>query len=427
MTRRSTERFVLAVLASTGGLVAAVLAGRPDAALLSAPWAVLLVLGIVGGRRPRIEATAIVGAERAMVGDPIPVEAAVRVTGAAAATVRLDPARGYELDDEGPSPAVHDVADERASGGRLRTTWTVVGTQWGTHPLGGLTITAHGPYGLMDWTRSFPAARSVRLHPDRRRLQELLTPHLVRRLAGAHPATTRDRGIEYADVRPFASGDSVRDINWRASARAGDLWVSQRHPDRATDVVLLVDSFIESGHDVRTVFGLAIEAAVALADGHLSATDRVGLVQLGGVVRWVAPGTGRLALQRLTDALLSTRLYASAAERDLAVVPPRALPPRSFVVAISPLLDERFVSALMEARGAGHDVVCVECVATPEHPGDGEVARLARRLWEGERALARDRLADAGVAVGRWHRGEALDPVLRTLRNRRARTPRTGR
>ena len=33
-------------------------------------------------------------------------------------------------------------------------------------------------------------------------------------------------------------------------------------------------------------------------------------------------------LQILTDALLATRLYANAAERTLAVIPPRALPPR---------------------------------------------------------------------------------------------------
>lgn len=425
MTRRSTERFVLAVVATVAGLVSAVFLGRPDAALLGAPWAVLLVLGILGGRRPEIEAVATVTMERAMVGDLVEVDARVRLVGATSATVRLDPAPAYHRAADSPPAAIADIADAE---GALSPSWTVVGHQWGTHPIGGLTITAEGSFRLMRWSRRFPATDAVRLHPDRRRLRELLPPHLVRRLAGAHPASTRDRGIEYADVRPFTAGDSVRDINWRASARSGDLWVSQRHPDRATDVVLLIDSFIESGHDVNTVFGLSVEAAIALADAHLSVTDRVGLVQLGGVVRWVSLGTGRMTLQRLTDALLSTRLYASAAERDLAVVPPRALPPRSFVLAISPLLDDRFLAALLDLRGAGHDVVCIESVATAPPPAqESDVARVARRLWEGERAMVRDRLADAGIAVGRWHEGEALDPMLRALRRRRERSPRVGR
>ena len=51
--------------------------------------------------------------------------------------------------------------------------------------------------------------------------------------------------MEFADLRPFMFGDRVRRINWRASARRGELWVNEQHPERNVDVVLFVDSFAE--------------------------------------------------------------------------------------------------------------------------------------------------------------------------------------
>jgi uncharacterized protein (DUF58 family) len=226
--------------------------------------------------------------------------------------------------------------------------------------------------------------------------------------------------VEYADLRPFTSGDSLRDINWKVTARTGELWVSQRHPDRATDVVLLVDSFVESGHDVMTVFGLAIEGAVALAESHLGLADRVGLVELGGTVRWLRPAAGAIQLQRISDALLSTGLHSHVAERNLPSLLARALPPSSFVVALTPLLDDRFIEALHFLAGRGHDVGVVEVGETSSFEG------TARRIWEAERQMTRDRLAERGIAVARWNRGEHLDVAMLELERRRRRVVRRG-
>jgi uncharacterized protein (DUF58 family) len=299
---------------------------------------------------------------------------------------------------------------------------TLSASAWGSHDVGRAHIEVTEPYGLFRWSGIVTDMTRVRVHPTPTQLRNLLTPWLVRRVSGAHRTTALGRGVEYADTREFGPGDSLRDINWRASARSQELFVSQRHPDRATDVVLLVDSFVESGHDVQKVVGLAIEAAVALAESHLSVTDRVGLVELGGVVQWVAPGTGKLQLQRLTDALLTTRLYANATERDLATIPARALPPRSFVVALTPLLDTRFINSLFLLAGRGHDVAVVECASEwAEVDGDyrSETSQLAARLWEAERDVVRDRLADHRISVAAWQDGEHIDLVLDQLTRQR--------
>lgn len=421
MTRHATERFLVAILLGPVGVILAVIAGHPHAALAVAPWLVLLTLGLSRTRAGAPTASLAVSAERVVAGDPVEVSIDVRdATGSVAVTCHPGTSTSPTEARSAPDLRRADVA----IGGRARITCTVLATEWGTHDLGRATVEVTEPYGLFRRTGTVRQPSFVRVHPTTAQLSNLVAPRSVRRVTGTHESNQVGRGVEYADLRSYSHGDSFRDINWRATARSSDLWVSQRHPDRATDVVLLLDSLVESGHDVRTVVGLAVEAMISLADSHLSATDRVGLVELGGVVRWVRPGTGRLQLQRLTDAVLATGLHANAAERDLDVIPPQSLPPRSFVIALSPLLDDRFVDAVFVLAGRGHDIAVVECRpdSADAPPRDLEPhERLARRLWEAERQIVRDRLAQHGVAVAAWDRETPLDQTLAVLTRRRNR------
>ncbi len=436
MTRHATDRLTVAVALSLIGALIAVLAAMPEVALFAAPWMVLCALGMTQRHDDEIEVQVELTKERVLVGDT--AELVVRLSSASTILVRLrpEPSRSF-----GPrSAAMHSEVVELVRGAPSASTevrFDLPATVWGTHDVGRLAIEAVVPYGLFR-VRGVVAQRlPVRVHPTPVQLQELLTPWMVRRVSGTHRSNESAQGIEYSDIREFAAGDSVRDINWRASARTGDIWVSQRHPDRASDVVLLVDSFVESGHDVRAVFGLVVESAVALANSHLSATDRVGLIEFGGVVRWVTPSTGRVQLQRLVDALLATGLYANAADKELPILPSRALPPRSFMVAFTPLLDQRFIDAVFTARARGHDVAVVECAPlgrSPDGPEGGgpegdrpDAELLARRIWQAERAMVRDRMAEQGIAVAQWDGNEPIDVTLARLTRRRRRAVRVGR
>jgi uncharacterized protein (DUF58 family) len=103
----------------------------------------------------------------------------------------------------------------------------------------------------------------------------------------------------------------------------------------------------------------------------------------------------------------------SFASKGIDVLPPRSLPPKALVLAISPLLDARSAAALLDLRARGFDLVVIEVspVAFVEAAGD-EVSRLAYRLWKLTRESLRLRYEQAGVPVVEWEAGEALEVVL---------------
>ncbi len=424
MIRRATDRLGTSVVLTVLGFLVALLAGRPEAALLVMPWAVLLTLGLANTKQGEMKVSVDVAQDRVVVGDQIDIKTTINE---ATGTVLVKCVSHERLwPGTKPVSAPNTQVVEPIVAGTATVHCSLEATAWGTHDLGKVQLQITEPYGLFKWSAIQNQPSMVRVHPTQVELRDLITPRLVRRITGSHLSSAVGRGVEYADIREYGPGDSLRDINWRASARSQELWVSERHPDRATDVVLFLDSFVESGHDVQKVVGMAIEAAVGLAESHLAATDRVGLVELGGIVRWVAPSTGRIQLQKLTDALLSTGLYANATERDLGVIPPRALPPRSFVVALTPLLDDRFIQALFLLAARGHDVAVVECV-----PDWGsfdtdltEASKVANRMWQAERQVARDRLTDAGVSIAPWDEGTHVDLMISELTRRRQRSVR---
>ena len=148
-----------------------------------------------------------------------------------------------------------------------------------------------------------------------------LRPRETQVFAGNEVARQKAEGIEFADLRPFAYGDRMRRINWRASARRGELWVNEHHTERNTDVVLFLDTFVEARRlDASTLDG-AVRAAASLSSEYLRQRDRVGLVSFGGLLRWFLPGSGLIQRYRIIDALLDTEVIENYAWKDIDVIP----------------------------------------------------------------------------------------------------------
>ena len=189
--------------------------------------------------------------------------------------------------------------------------------------MGNVKLWAGDVFRLVVWERRLTVPLVLKAYPRPEPVGRVLSAVETQAFAGNEVARIPADGIEYADLRDFVPGDRVRSINWRASARRQALVVNERHPERNTDVVLLVDSFVDVGLAERSTLDDAVRAAAALAARYLERRDRVGLVGYGGVLRWVRPGMGAGQRYRLIETLLETGVEPTFIWRDVNVVPAR--------------------------------------------------------------------------------------------------------
>jgi uncharacterized protein (DUF58 family) len=255
----------------------------------------------------------------------------------------------------------------------------------------------------------------VTVYPRVAPLRRAPRPRRTQTSAGDYVSPAFGEGLEPGEIRPFAPGDRVKHVNWRASLRLGKLYVTQQHLERNADIVLMLDTCAQVGAPPASSLDLCVGAASTLAGAYLARKDRVGLVEYGGILRWVRPASGRPQLERILDVLLSVQVLFSYVTRDLAMVPPRVLPPDALVIGISPLLDRRFLTALGDLLNRGFDVLLLS--VSPIEVTRSSIAcspaeDLACRLWALERAAEIADLRRRGLRVLEWRPGQPLELAL---------------
>ncbi len=408
MTRIDSPRLPMYGGLAAVGLLAGLVLGRVELVALAAPFALACVAGAALVRDPRITATLDVDRERAL--EDTEVTATVTLSSAVGADrVELYLPLSDALHAPGGNPrAVRLAADEpRAVGLTLQC------SRWGSFALGPALVRAHDRLAFHSWEARVGVSRPLRVYPTVETLHTMLAPLETQVFVGNQVSRARGDGIEFADLREWEPGDRVRSINWRASARRGVLWVNQQHPERNTDVVLFLDTFTDVRSGARGTLDATVRAATSLAHRYLQRKDRVGVVSFGGFLSWLLPASGTRQLYRIVDSLLQMEIVLSFATKGIDVLPPRTLPPKALVLAITPLLDARSAAALLDLRARGFDLVVIEVSPVPfVQPGTDELSDTAYRLWRLSRESLRLRYQTAGVPVVEWQDGDALDVVL---------------
>jgi uncharacterized protein (DUF58 family) len=407
------------------GLLGAVALGRVEPAVLAVPFVLVLALGLPQVRRPRIELALDIDRERALEGDD--VGARLELTAeedVARLELLLRLPRGLE-----PAPKIENPRAVRLHAGEPRT--LELGfrcARWGAHRPGEVIVRAHDRFGLVIHEGRFDRSRPLRVYPGPEQLRELVRPLETQLRGGNQVSRGKGEGIEFADIREFAPGDRIRRINWRASARRGELWVNEAHPERNADIVIFVDIFGEATRGGHGTLDLTVRAAASLAERYLRDRDRVGLISFGASLHWLLPSTGLVQLYRIIDSLMESEIALNYAWKDIAQIPTRTLPPKALIVALSPLLDERAIGALLDLRGRGFDLAVVDVSPVPfSPPGESSIDALAHRVWTLQRGALRSRLQALGVPVATWQDGEPLAlPLSEVTRFRRAAGPARG-
>ncbi|MCK9795042.1 DUF58 domain-containing protein [Isoptericola sp. 4D.3] len=341
--------------------------------------------------------------------------------------------------------ARHDVDLPPGESTRVRT--PLRPARRGDAVAGPVTIRSYGPLRVAARQASVPVPGRLRVLPEfssRRHLPSRLAR--LREMDGRAAVQVRGEGTEFDSLREYVVGDDVRSIDWRATARRGDVVVRTWRPERDRRVVIVLDTGRTSAARIGTDAGTAttdgsdepssalggtrleasIEAALLLAALADRAGDRIQVLAYDrGLRARVAGASGPRLLPSLAESLATVR--PALLETDwpgLVGQVRQRVSQRSLVVlltALDPAAVETGLLPVIDRLSGTHQVVVAAV-------GDADSARLrADRLSSSAvydaAAAARADLERAAVsAVLRRHGAEVVEALPDDLAPRLADT-----
>lgn len=408
---RRDSRLVGYALIAAVGLVVGLLTGEPEPMAMAVAAIAVLVYGLRDLRPVHIDATVEIDSDRVIQGDTVTVN------------IELHQPAGHDLDLRLTGTAdqlgeLDVVSDTHA--GVTHATVSIAADRWGRHELGRVAVRGTKRGSLLTWEAEIADLGALTVLPRAERLQRLLAPRASNATAGTHPARLfTGNGSEFVDIRPYQAGDRLRDLNWRATARAHAPHVNRRRPERGGDVVVLLDALPDRHREHTEVGGELLQragqATWALVRNHLAAQDRVGLMTYAaGRVAWLAPEGSTRTRYRILETLLdgaggtTTRGAGDQWMRH-------DIPPSALVIGVSPLANDQMLRSLAALRGRGRAtcMLAIDPSSVISRTGqfDGDVMRLATIVFN-ERVSYLRRL---GTPIVAWRPGQDLDRAVRRL------------
>ncbi len=183
--------------------------------------------------------------------------------------------------------------------------------------------------------------------------QALSVDQQINRL-GAHAQPTRGAGMDFHQLREFREGDSLRQVDWKASSRLHKLISREYQFEKDQDIIFLMDcgrrmrAQDASGQSEQTQlshFDHALNAMLLTAWIALRQGDAVGLqsfaVGSGQQERWLTPGKGQTVVNQILQ--LTYDLHSSTNTSDFLEAAEQLLSrhrKRALVVLVSNIREE---------------------------------------------------------------------------------------
>lgn len=113
----------------------------------------------------------------------------------------------------------------------------------GVHEIGPTDLRLEDPFGLFYEERHTEGSHTLWVLPRREDLRKAaLLSTLPMPLMGDHQVNRPGDGFDFFSIREYVAGDTLRSVNWKASARSSKLLVNQMMRTTAAEVTLFVDA-----------------------------------------------------------------------------------------------------------------------------------------------------------------------------------------
>jgi uncharacterized protein (DUF58 family) len=181
------------------------------------------------------------------------------------------------------------------------------------------------PFKLWETNTFYGESEQARIYPNYKPLfqSSFINSELLYSDWGVQLSQRRGDGTDFRQLRDFRIGDSLRQIDWKATSRFNRPISREYQQERDQQVIFLLDCGRrmrardgDISHFDHALNALLLSAFVALRQG-----DSVGLMSFAGQPRWVPPFKGRLQISHLLeqiydlDSSLATSDYLEVAQQ----------------------------------------------------------------------------------------------------------------
>ena len=191
------------------------------------------------------------------------------------------------------------------AGGRVELKYTFTPLLRGDLEFGQVVLLQRSPFGFWRSRRCQLSPSLVRVYPDFSLISAYLDLVADRRAVqlGIKLTPRRGEGLEFHQLREYRDGDSIRQIDWKATSRRQTLISREYQEERDQRLLFLIDS----GRRMRTLdgslshFDYALNAMMLLAYIALRQGDTVALKVFGHEGRWVPAQRGVASINLLLN------------------------------------------------------------------------------------------------------------------------------
>jgi uncharacterized protein (DUF58 family) len=155
----------------------------------------------------------------------------------------------------------------------------------GDYRFGKINAFVQGPLQVVSRRYQLGEAQSVKVYPSFVQLRKYTLLGVANRLQETGVKRMRKLGhsLEFEQIKEYVRGDDYRTINWKATARKGELMVNNFTDERSQQIYCLVNKgrVMKMPFGGMTLLDYAINASLVLSGVALQKQDKAGLICYG--------------------------------------------------------------------------------------------------------------------------------------------------
>lgn len=178
----------------------------------------------------------------------------------------------------------------------------------GEYDFGDIHLYVKSPLSLISRRYTFEQKQVLAVYPSFLQMRKFELSAISNRLSEVGIKKIRRLGhsLEFEQVKNYVSGDDYRSINWKASARRGDLMVNSYADEKSQQVYCVIDKSrsMKMPFEGLSLLDYAINASLALSNIAMLKDDKAGLITVSEKIGVILPADRKPAqLNKILETL----------------------------------------------------------------------------------------------------------------------------